>query len=81
MKSLVCVSTHLSCNSIENPTVDNDCFSKRAFCKLEVTNSKNTCVSRNCNEYSGSTPTSYSICQEYDYSCINTRSNNGCITM
>ncbi|CAD8114481.1 unnamed protein product [Paramecium primaurelia] len=81
MVGLDCLHTHLECNTITNPINDNDCFIKRSFCKMQSTDQGNKCIQRNCNEYIGITPTSFSICQEYDYSCINTRDNNGCIEM
>ncbi|CAD8122236.1 unnamed protein product [Paramecium sonneborni] len=82
MKSLLCVWTHIPCNTIATPTDDIDCYSKRSFCKMTTTDQgNNICISKNCTEYSGITPTTFSICQEYDYSCINNRSNTGCISM
>ncbi|CAD8170625.1 unnamed protein product [Paramecium octaurelia] len=81
MKGLYCVWTHMDCGSILTPVVDNDCFVKRSFCKMLVTDQGNKCIQRDCNEYADVTPTSLSICQEYDYSCVNNRSNNGCITI
>lgn len=44
MVGLVCVWTHLECNTITNPIVDNDCFIKRSFCKMQVTDQGNKCI-------------------------------------
>lgn len=62
MKGLACLWTHLDCNTILNPVDDNDCLIKRSFCKISITDSGNKCIQRNCNEYTGTTPTSFSIC-------------------